>query len=523
MTRQPSAEELLEGVLELSRDLDAGQNDGTLCARYVRVLGRLFPARVVLVRLHHDGKVVVHAPDHVELSPAAERLPFVLRASALRKTGLGEAAVKAGLVQVAKTPPPVVVGAAHGISIPLVANGVLLGTLDVAARDAGADLGLDEPTLNPIANHLSVAIERLRNHTETAFLRDYLAQVIEHAGALIVGVDASWKIMVFNRALAELTGRDPAQMIGKDLRDFLSAKVRTDLEPVVADAFSGRPPVELEINHKTAEQRLVRTVWTITGIEGKTRAVIAVGQDRTRVENLQRQIIQAEKLATLGQLAAGVVHEINNPLTSVTVYAEYLLRKLERAGSAGLGVLEPADIDKLRKILEGAARILNLSRSLVRYGRPDEEAAELLSLSDVARQAAVFCEHIIERHKVKLELALAPALPPLLGVRAQLQQVCINLVTNAAHALPAEGGQVRIATRSGTGTVILEVADAGRGIPRADLERIFEPFFTTKTDGQGTGLGLSIVQRIVERHQGQVEVESTPGQGTRFVITLPVG
>jgi signal transduction histidine kinase len=264
-------------------------------------------------------------------------------------------------------------------------------------------------------------------------------------------------------------------------------------------------------------------VWTITGIEGKTRAVIAVGQDRTRVENLQRQIIQAEKLATLGQLAAGVVHEINNPLTSVTVYAEYLLRKLERAGSAGLGVLEPADIDKLRKILEGAARILNLSRSLVRYGRPDEEAAELLSLSDVARQAAVFCEHIIERHKVKLELALAPALPPLLGVRAQLQQVCINLVTNAAHALPAEGGQVRIATRSGTGTVILEVADAGRGIPRADLERIFEPFFTTKTDGQGTGLGLSIVQRIVERHQGQVEVESTPGQGTRFVITLPVG
>jgi len=144
------------------------------------------------------------------------------------------------------------------------------------------------------------------------------------------------------------------------------------------------------------------------------------------------------------------------------------------------------------------------------------------------RQALVFCEHEIRQGGVTLMCRLADELPPIYAVRGQLQQVLVNLITNAAHALPQTGGQVRVSTfsRRGEGGVPeigFAVADDGRGISATDLPRIFEPFFTTKTDGKGTGLGLSIVQGIVDRHHGRVAVESAPGRGSTFTVVLPTG
>jgi two-component system NtrC family sensor kinase len=525
-TQTPSASQLLEGLLELSRELDLGQDEGALAMRYVRVLGGLLPGREVVIRLLRDGKLVVHARQGARLAPAAQTLPLELRASALRKTGVGEAPVRAGLVRPIDVPAPVTAAGRAGLSIPLVARGTLLGTLDVAYGSGADPLAIeDEPMLIPVANHLSVAIGHVRLHAETVFLRDYLAQVIDHAGALIMGVDPAWRITIYNKPMAELTGRDPSQVMGTNLLDLVPEDQRGAIEKVFAEASAGRPTLGLEITHRAASGAPITTVWTVTrlAVANRAEAVIAVGQDRTRIESLQRQVIQAEKLATLGQLATGVVHEINNPLTSVSVYAEYLLRKLEKARETGtLGPFEPADADKLRRIVEGAARIQNLSRDLVRYGRPDDDDAEgSVSINDIVRQAVVFCEHLSERHACKVEVELAPALPPITGVRSQLQQVLINLLTNAAHAMREGGGRVRVITRAVSSAVALIVEDDGRGIPAGTLERIFEPFFTTKTGGQGTGLGLSIVQRIVERHHGRIRVESTEGRGTTFEITLP--
>jgi two-component system NtrC family sensor kinase len=271
-------------------------------------------------------------------------------------------------------------------------------------------------------------------------------------------------------------------------------------------------------------------VWQVSSVGhgARTEAIVAVGQDVTRIESLQRQVIQAEKLATLGQLAAGVVHELNNPLTSVIVYAEYLLRKLEKAPEGGRGPFVAADADKLRRILEGAERILNLSRDLVQYAKPTTEHLDVMSLNDVVRQALLFCEHETRKKGVLLACRLLDELPPLYAVRGQLQQVVVNLVTNAAHALPSAGGQVRVSTFARRGAdggpqVGFVVADDGRGIATGDLPHIFEPFFTTKTDGKGTGLGLSIVQGIVERHHGSIEVDSAAGRGSSFTVVLPTG
>jgi two-component system NtrC family sensor kinase len=245
--------------------------------------------------------------------------------------------------------------------------------------------------------------------------------------------------------------------------------------------------------------------------------VVAIGADHSRLEELQRQVLQAERLATLGQLAAGVVHELNNPLTSITVYADYLLGK----AVADAGVPEP-DREKLRRILASAQRILRFTRELVQYAKPVGSELDAIDVNDVVRQAVSFCEHLFERAAIELRLDLVPELPPLHAVPGQLEQVLINLVTNAAHAVEPGGGVVAIRTRVRSREVVVEVADSGPGVPLGDREKVFEPFFTTKTDGKGTGLGLSIVKNIVEQHQGRVVVSEAPEGGASFAVALPI-
>jgi signal transduction histidine kinase len=247
-------------------------------------------------------------------------------------------------------------------------------------------------------------------------------------------------------------------------------------------------------------------------------SLVAIGQDSTAARTLERHLLQAEKLATLGQLAAGVVHEINNPLTSITVYADFLAKKLRREGG------DPADVAMLEKILDGSNRILKCIRDLVNYAKPTSAQLDVLSLNELVDQSVSFCEHILAEARAGLEKQLAPELPPLYGVQDQLQQVLINLITNACHALPPEGGSIWIRTDdadAARGRVAVEVEDDGCGIAEQHLQQIFDPFFTTKPPGQGTGLGLSIVKKIVDHHDGAIEVRSRPGEGTLMRVTLP--
>jgi two-component system NtrC family sensor kinase len=249
--------------------------------------------------------------------------------------------------------------------------------------------------------------------------------------------------------------------------------------------------------------------------EGEVESVILIGQDITQIRALEFQIIEAEKMASLGKLAAGVVHELNNPLTSISVYAEYLVNKL------GTGRTDPSDVEKTEKILKGAKRIQKLTRDLVSYGKPSSEEPEPLQLNDLIAQGLSFCEHTIGKHDVRVSVDLDSGLPLMNGNRTQLLQLIINLVTNACQAMDG-GGELTLNTKIWEDSaLLLTVSDTGVGIPERDLKRIFEPFYTTKTNGEGTGLGLSIVSRIVEHHRGKIDVASTPGEGTIFKIQLP--
>jgi PAS domain S-box-containing protein len=452
------------------------------------------------------------------MRPGVDRDRLTFKRSSVDKTRLKTALAESARVRISDRWDCPFEGLAAGFAVPLVAAGELYGILDVGYQlgfDASEE---DEAVVLPLANHLSVALRNEWLHRETTNLRDYQARLIEQANALILGVGRDWRINVCNRALCTLTGFADHELIGRDLRDWLPSEEHSRLTKLFLQAIDGKLTGSVEVAIPTKSGDAVGTVWSVAAIgqKGRVQALVGIGQDQTQLRDLQGQIIQAEKLATLGQLAAGVVHELNNPLTSITVYAEFLIKKFEVQGQVGDG-----DIAKLQQIAASAARIMSFARDLVQYAKPGGEGPETVALNTAVVQALSFCEHLFERSKVSLVTELADGLPGLLAVAGQIEQVVINLVTNAVHAMP-EGGEVRVETRQQDDQVMLEVSDTGSGIPEADRERVFEPFYTTKTAGEGTGLGLSIVRNIIEQHDGTIVAREARGGGAAFVTSFQV-
>ncbi len=238
---------------------------------------------------------------------------------------------------------------------------------------------------------------------------------------------------------------------------------------------------------------------------------------------VEQRMMQADKLATFGQVAAGVVHELNNPLTSIVAYSDYLIRKAVEFGGR-----EVDDVERLRRISESANRMLRFTRELVSYARPSSGPAGPVALHSVIDRAIAFCEHVLSAAKMAVERVYGPDVLTIRAVSEQLVQVFVNLITNACQASPSSGGRLVVTTSiapdydpAGRRVVVVVVEDNGTGIASEHTPHVFAPFFTTKDEKNGTGLGLSIVKSIVESHDGGIRVDSQLGRGTRFVIELP--
>jgi signal transduction histidine kinase len=224
----------------------------------------------------------------------------------------------------------------------------------------------------------------------------------------------------------------------------------------------------------------------------------------------QKQILQAEKLATIGQMAAGIAHELNTPLT-------YIMGNLELLQAQALS--DPQR-DMLASVGRGAERIKGLAQSLLAFSRPGEEELVPLNANDVIERSLELCHYQILKSGVELRKTLGAGLPQVRGVSNQLEMALINLVVNAIHAM-GQGGRLTVASTSREGSVEIAVTDTGSGIPEAIQPTIFEPFVTTKPEGKGTGLGLSTVLMVVERHNGRIDFTTRAGEGTTFRIRLP--
>ena len=250
---------------------------------------------------------------------------------------------------------------------------------------------------------------------------------------------------------------------------------------------------------------------------GLARSHAKATSDARDLRALNLHMVQAEKLASLGQIAAGVVHELNNPLTSIVAYTDWLIRKQGPTG-------DPDSLERLRRIGESASRILRFTRDLVAYARPSSEVPVPVSLHTVIEQALAFCEHVIAQHGAQVERRFAEAVPAVRGMHEQLVQVFVNLFTNACHAMPADGGKLVVSsqlTSDGLHLLVI-VTDNGHGIAIEHLAQIFAPFFTTKVDGRGTGLGLSIVKNIMDNHSAEIRAERSDEGGARFALIFPV-
>ena len=235
-----------------------------------------------------------------------------------------------------------------------------------------------------------------------------------------------------------------------------------------------------------------------------------------RLKENQEQLIQTEKLTSLGQMAASIAHEVNNPLAGVLVYTQLLTKKI-----AGGNIPKEIALDYLSKMDSALTRSTKLIRSLLDFARQSPPTLREIELNDVVNQALDLTAHSAELQHVEVIRELAPSLPKLTADFDQLQQVCTNLILNAIQAMP-EGGRLTLHTSANNSQVIIEVQDTGCGISPENMRKLFTPFFTTKEKGKGVGLGLAVAHGIIQRHQGRIEVQTKEGEGTTFTIYLPL-
>jgi len=534
------AEAQLGALRTLATELPATTSEPALVEVGLDVLSKLLPGRALCIRVLD---IRAREPARAYVRGAKLRAGIVDEGVTINEGALAHAKLKSAVAASARLAvrdrwDSPFTGLASGFVLPLAAAGELYGVLDIGyAPGASTDCErhADEATVLAPAAHVAVALRTMRLQNDSLGLRDYQSRLLESANALILGIDRSWRITVCNRALLELTGFERDEVLGRDVRDFISGDQRQYLTSAFAAALLGQHHAAVTVALPTRDGGSVRTVWSIApvgragALGGPIDAVVAIGQDQSKIEALQHQIVRAERLATLGELAAGVVHELNNPLTSITVYAEYLVRKLESQGA------EISDLEKLRRIGASAQRILRFSRDLVQYARPSGRDLEPVDVAGVVRQSVSICEHLVDRGGIALAVEVDPELPVIQAIAGQLEQVLINLITNAVHAVESGERELRASDREPTSigrvvvraqvespsTILIEVADSGPGVGEEDRERIFEPFFTTKPDGKGTGLGLPIVRNIVEQHRGQITVCRSDLGGAAFRVILP--
>jgi two-component system, NtrC family, sensor kinase len=531
-----SIPDVLRAVMTFSREVTAETQERELIELLYRTLRQLLPGRSVAIRIIDPRSLeVTEVLPSSGLVPGAGILPAMIPRSALdhrnvrgnMPNSLRAQDGSGRTIALVETPPLLFEGARDGFFVALVAGGEITGEVHVnypVLPDPEVD---DKDLVIPLANHVAVVAHTRRLLRETVYLQDYLEQLIEQANALIIATDPEGRVTVWNRAMNRVTGFPRGEVIGKELLPWMTQLGAPDVGRVLKQVAASGTPATREVRLPTVGGVMLRAAFNVVAVRGqggKPAAVLGIGQDITALRQLQSQVIHAEKLATLGQIAAGVAHEINNPLTSVQVCAATVARKASLAlEGKGPTVFDLMDLDRLRKIEDGAERIRRFARDLVSYARPSGSEVEEISVNEVLDQSLSFCEHVLDSSSAKLERDYADALPRVQAVRDQILQVAINLVTNAAHAVEPKGGTVRIRTWvAGGATVGFAISDTGVGIRDEDRGKIFDPFFTTKPAGKGTGLGLSVVRNIIYSHGGQISFQSRPGSGTTFMVTLPV-
>ena len=400
----------------------------------------------------------------------------------------------------------------------------------------------DIDLLITLSNYVAIAIENSslysslqRKADEYERLKEFSENIVESINVGILAASLDGRVESWNSQIEKLTGVRREDAVGRPLSELFPADLcqkfdelraeegvhnvyRTVLRPRLVERAgasgqngSGQNGLHLEKPVLPRESIVNLAIAPLVSKDLKQIGRLIIFDDVTDREELERRLVQADKLSSIGLLAAGVAHEVNTPLAVISTYAQMLAKQV--SGDDQKAKL----LDKIAKQTFRASEIVN---SLLNFSRTSPTDFADLDLHRVIRETVTLVEHQFQKAGVTTDLSLAENLPTVRGNSGKLQQVFLNLFINARDAMP-EGGLLTIRSRAEAGFAVIEVADTGQGIPPEYLARIYDPFFTTKGPKKGTGLGLSISYGIVHEHEGLIEVDSTVGGGTRFRLEFP--
>jgi PAS domain S-box-containing protein len=369
--------------------------------------------------------------------------------------------------------------------------------------------------------------EHIKLENELIKANNFLNNIIRCSVDGIVVLDTKGNPLLFNEGAEHILGYKAEEVIGHQevLHKIYDRKFAADMmRRMRSDEYGPRDKLNstrLTFVNKEGEEVPVNFSASIIRERGREVGSVGIFSDqrervkmRKKLEESQAQLMQSEKIASLGRLAAGVAHEINNPLAGILIYAELLQLDLEEKAETS---------QKVAEIIDQTLRCKQIVTRLLEFSRQSLGDRTLFNLNEMISRCVDLISHQALIHNIEIVQHLDPELPQIVGDPGQLQQVVTNLLLNAADAIHGRG-RITIASQAapqGEG-VILTFTDTGRGIPQEIRNKIFEPFFTTKPPGKGTGLGLSIVYGVIQRHGGSIQVDSSPGEGTTFTLKLPL-
>jgi PAS domain S-box-containing protein len=352
--------------------------------------------------------------------------------------------------------------------------------------------------------------ELRQRHLEQTILesKQRLMAVFDGIMSPLTITDLDYNIIMVNKTTASLFGETIRSLIGKKCYSAFRHEAEPCPNCPVAETIRTGQPSHRLGDHPVVNRTIEEYTYPIYDASGNLSLIINYGIDVTDKIKMQRQLLQADKMASLGTLAAGIAHEIRNPMATINLNTQILIRDLNLGQEHQVYML---DIQKeVRKI----ERIIS---EILEFSKPKPAHLVETSVNDVVQSVHEFIRVQLRKHGVQVHLDLEDASPSVLMDPAQVSQVLINLVINAMQAMP-EGGDLTVTTRHDpkSGRVELLVIDTGVGIPSENLDKIFDPFFTNKPEG--TGLGLSIARQLLEKNQATIQVESTAGKGTTFCL-----
>jgi len=357
---------------------------------------------------------------------------------------------------------------------------------------------------------------------------EHLRKVFYAADDAIMTTDREGRITLWSESSERMFGYGKDQIVGKDLSTLHSPKLRPDLIKNRQESAMKKGRWQGEIVYSNSKGRSFDgwcVMTTLTEETGEIIGYLSVVRDMTEKKQMEIQLIQADKMASLGELAAGVAHEINNPLSGILSNAEFLQEEIPAESEE--------QQEEIREIVENSQRIKSIVQDLLNFSRQrDSKTYTTLDIASVITSSLNLTEHQIHLDRIKVVKEIGDTLPPVRGSFNQIEQVFINLLSNARYALNKkypdshEDKALLIRTdqveENGQKYVRIEFLDRGIGIPEEDVDKILNPFFTTKEQGHGTGLGLSISYNIIQEHKGSIRFESKEGEYTKVTVVLPV-